>query len=388
MSKKGIVLIGAIIIGLAFLAQSVFGLSGFGSDNVRLVNTNNGVSFAFDSNPSFHSNGGRSFYFVTRTGIRYVSDRGETRWPDSFTFTRPLLSTRGDIIAVGEADNSRVIYVYNSEGHLYTQNLENPARGFFVNASGDLTVIIQHDGGFEVSVFNELRHYDRLFGTQIAHTTRPFHIPTVADVSECGRFVAIAYLDVERHLSTLVEFWPIGSAPWGTDGLFAQMEFPGEALVNMRFMSDSNVLIITDKRITLQQITNNTLQEVWTQTLYNRIDQLAFCGNNRFAFATGVSSTPDGRYSDPIGTVNMFDINGQTGSFNLGRRITHLSMNNNAVIIGADRHFNAVSSAGNILWYHNAVHDVRDMIFLNDTDTVLIAGPNRAYVWRRQRIRD
>ncbi|MCL2362496.1 MAG: DUF5711 family protein [Defluviitaleaceae bacterium] len=388
MSKKGVVLIGIIIIAIAFLAQSVFGLSGFGASNMRLVNTDNGVSFAFDSNPSFHSNGGRFFYFVTRTGVRYVNDRGESRWSESFTITRPHMATRGDMVAVGEADSGRAIYVYNSEGHLYTQNLDHPARGFYINAAGDLAVIVQLDSGFEVSVYNQLRHYDRLFGTQISQTARPMHIPVVADVSECGRFVAIAYLDFDRHLSTLIEFWPIGNAPWGTDGLFAQMEFPGEGFINMRFMTDNNVLIITDSRITLQRIVGNALEEVWTEPLHNRLDQLAFCGNNRFAFAAGAPSTPDGRYADPLGTVNIFDISGQTGSFQLGRRITHLSMGNNAVIVGADRHFHAVNATGNSLWYYNAIHDVRDIIFLNDTDTVIIAGPNRAYIWRRQRIRD
>ena len=388
MSKKGIVLLGVLIIAVAIVAQSVFGLSGFGSDNVRLVNTDNGVSFAFDSNPSFHSSGGRSFYFVTRTGIRYVSDRGETEWSEPFVLTRPYMATRGDIVAVGEVDNSRVIYVYNSEGRLYTQFLDHPARGFFINSAGDLAVIMQLDGGYEVSVFNQMRHDGHLFGTQIALLSRPMHSPVVADVSECGRFVAIAYLDFYRHLTTIVEFWPIGNAPWGTDGMFAQMDFPDEAIINLRFMADNQILIITDAQIILQQIEGNTLQEVWAMPLYNRMDQLAFWGNNRFAFATGGPSTSDGRYAEPIGTVNIFDLNGLTGSFQLGRRITHLSMSGTAVIIGADRHFHAVSTSGNSLWYHNAIQDVRDMIFMNDTDTVLIAGPHRAYVWRRQRVRD
>jgi len=295
--------------------------------------------------------------------------------------------TRGDVVAISETDNGRTIYVYNSTGHLYTQPLSHPARGFFVNSSGDLAVIMQLDGGFEISVFNKQRHYDRLFGTQMSISNRPMHSPVAADVSECGGFIAIAYWDFERHLSSIIEFWPIGSAPWGTDGMFAQVLFPDEAIFSMRFMSDNQILIITDRQIALHQLDGNIINEIWTHPLYNRIEQLVFCGSNRFALAVGASATPDGRDAEPIGTVKIFDLNGLTGSFPLGRRITHLSMNNTAVVIGADRHFHAVSTSGNSLWYHNAVQDIRDMIFLNDSDTVLIAGPNRAYVWRRQRVR-
>ena len=388
MSKKGILLIGVIIIGLAVLAQSVFNITGFGADNIRLVNTDDGVSFAFDSNPSFHSNSSRFFYFVTRTGVRYVNERGETRWAEAFTLTRPHMAARGDIIAVGEADRGRIIYVYNSEGLMYEQPLDHPALGFFVNSAGDLSVITQFDGGFEVLVFNQLRHYGHLFGTQIVQAVRPMQVPVAADVSDDGRFVAIAYLDYSRHLSTVVEFWPIGHTPWGTDGLFAQREFPDEALIHIRFMADNHVLIITESRIMLLQITGNTLEEVWNIYLHNRLDQLAFYGNHRFAFAAGAALRPDGRYADPVGMVNLYDLSGLTGSYNMGRRVTDLNMGNNAAIVGADRYFHAINASGTSLWHHNVVHDVRDMIFLNDTDTVLIAGANRADVWRRQRVRE
>jgi len=388
MSKKGILLIGVLIIGLAFLAQSVFDLTGFGANNMRLTNTDSGVSFAFDSNPSFHSNNSRFFYFVTRTGVRHVNDRGETRWQEPFVLTRPQMAARGDIIAVGEADMGRIIHVYNSEGLMYTQPLDNPARGFFVNSAGDLSVITQFDGGFEVLVFNQLRHNDHLFGTQIVQAVRPMQMPVAADVSEDGRFVAIAYLDYSRHLSTKIEFWPIGHTPWGTDGLFAQREFPNEALITMRFMADNHVLIITVNRIILLRIEGNTLQEVWSEYLYNQLDQLAFCCNSHFAFAAGTALRPDGRYADPVGTVNIFNLSGLTGSFNLGRRATHLSMDDNNVVVGAGRYFHAVNSSGTSLWHHNVLHDVQDMIFINDTDTVLIAGANRAEVWRRQRVRE
>jgi len=389
MSKKGIFVIGLFIFGLAIVVQFFFDLTSFGADDMRLVNTGHGVSYAADSNPSFFSNGTRLFYFVTRTGIRYVNDRGENRWHENFNLTRPHIATRGDIVAVGEADRGRAIYVHDSSGILYFETFDHPVLGFFINSSAYLSVIMQLDGGFEILVYNHLRRFDNLFRKQVFQADRPMEVPVATDVSIDGRYIAIAYLDLTVHLTTAIQFWFVSPADvWGTDGLFAQVEFPGETLIGMRFMANNHVLIITDSRVTVLQVTDNILNEVWTMEINNRIDQLAFYGSNRFAIASGAASSPDARYADPVGTVNIFDLSGLTGSFNFGRRATHLSMGHGAVIVGAGRYFHAANSRGEILWHHIATHDVEDMIFLNDTNTVLIAGPNRAYIWQRQRVRD
>lgn len=390
MSKKGILLIGILILGLAWMVQSVFGLANFGADDMRLVNIGQGVTYAADSSPSFYSNSSRSFFFTSRTGIRNVTDRGENRWQEHFSFTRPHMATRGDIVAVGESDRGRAIYVFDQDGLMYSRTLTHPALGFFINPYGYLSVILQIDGGFEVIVYNDLRRFDNLFRKQIFQSDRPMEIPVATDVSEDGMFVAIAYLDLTRQLTTSIEFWFVDQAqlPFGTDGLFAHRIFPEEALISMRFMEDNHILIITDSRITMKRIVGNTLQEVWTKILYNRLDQLAFYSNNRFAYVAGAAISPDGRDAEPVGTVNIFDLSGLTGSFPLGRRATHLSMGSNAVIVGADRYFHALNARGVSLWHHIALHDVREMIFLNDTDTVLIAGATTANIWRRQRVRD
>jgi len=388
MSKKGILLIGFIIFCVAIAVQFIFDLTSIGADDLRLVNTGHGLSYAVDANASFHSNNTRFFYFVTRTGVRYVNDRGETRWHETFNLTRPHMTARGDIVAIGEADRGRTVSVFNSSGLLYSETFNNSVLGFFINTEAYLSTIQQLDSGFEIQVHNHTRRFEHLFRKQIFQADRPMEIPVAVDVSNSGRYIAIAYLDLNRHLSTTVEFWFIDPsvAPIGTDGLFAGREFPDETFINMRFIADDHFLIITDSRITLYRIADNTLQDVWTENLYNRLDQLVFCGN-RFAYVSGSATNPDGSYADPVGKVNIFDLSGRTGTFNMGRRATHLSMSNNSVIVGANRYFHALNAQGTSLWHHNATHDVRDMLFLNDTDTVLIAGPNRAYVWRRQRAR-
>ena len=214
--------------------------------------------------------------------------------------------------------------------------------------------------------------------------------PVAAEVSEDSRYLAIAFLNTDgRQVDTSLEFWSLDTqeARFGTDGVFAGKDRDA-AFISMRFMANNQLLLITDRQINLYGVGGNAVQDVWEVPLNNRMSRLAFYGNNRFAFVSGGPISPDGRDADPVGTVNIFDLNGQTGRFYLGRNATHLSMGHSAVIVGADRYFHAVSARGTSLWYHRVVHDVQDIIFLDNTDTVLIAGTNRAYVWRRQRVRD
>jgi len=391
MSKKGIIVIGLIIFGFAFLTQSIFGWMNVGTDDMRLENTGHGVSYGFDANPLFHSNGSRSFYFATRTGIRYVPVRGgDHRFSETFSFTRPHMAARGEVVAVGELERGRSIHVYDSNGHMYTSPLDSPAEGFSINQAGYLSVILSIDSGYAIQIFNR-HNWSEPFFTWYFYHTDAMRFPVATEVSEDGQVIAIAYLNLSRHLTTEIEFMCLdrGVRRFGTDALFAEEEFPDEMLLGMRFMEDNQLLIITDHQITLRRIMGNDVQEVWTRPLNNRLDQLAFYSGSRFAYASGAPLSPDSHDADPVGTVNIFDMSGQTGRFYLGRRATHLSMGlGGALIVGADRYFHALSAGGDSLWHHSVPHYVRDMIFLDNTNTVLIAGANRAYVWRRQRSRD
>ena len=392
MSKKGILLVAVLIFALAAMAQFTFNLLGVGGEEMRMVNTGHGVSYAFDANPSFYSNNSRFFYFATRTGMRHVASGGGTGWQETFALTRPLMVTRGDVAAVGEAERGRAVYVYNSNGYMYSVTFDHPLVGFSVNAAGYLAAITQVDGGFHIHVYNRLRQNDYLFRWSMYHEQFPMRYPVAAEVSEDGLYIVIAYWNTSgRQLATEIQFWTISEdgPRFGTDGLFAGLDLD-DALLRMRFMANNQLLLITDTQITLHSVAGNAVSEVWEEPLqlHNRLSRLAFCGNNRFAFVSGAPIRPDGRYADPLGTVNIFDLNGQTGRFYLGRNATHLSMGHNSVIVGADRYFHAISARGTSLWHHTVTHDVRDMIFLDNTDTVLIAGANRAYVWRRQRVRD
>ena len=140
--------------------------------------------------------------------------------------------------------------------------------------------------------------------------------------------------------------------------------------------------------VSLERGQGHSVSQRWAIELNNQIDRLDFYGDSRFAFVTGDAFTGNWD-AKPVGTLQIFNMDGEmTGSFSLGRRATFLQMGHNSAIVGSDRVFHAVNHRGTSLWEFVALHDARSVLFLENTDTILVAGATRAEVWRRQRVRN
>jgi len=385
LNSKAKMLIAAVCFLVVLVLQFVVNA---GEDvYIRMVSTERGVSFSFDSSPTFHSNDSRDFYFVTRDGISFRSSRDSRdtiHWSDSFNFIRPISVSRGEFVAVS-APNARLVYVYNSSGQAFRVNTDYPITFFSVNETGFLSVITQTNSGFVVEVYNER---SRSLARPIFRRTIPdnMNIPTSVEVSPDGRFIAIAILDLNIHLRTRVQFNFINErdVTLGSYGLFATEIFEGQLVSALRFIDNNRLIVATTSQILCFQV--ETMQELWNIELTNQIN-LEFC-DNRFAFVTGDRLLGDFENSDPIGMVRIFDMTGtETGYFNLGRRATHLRLGHGTVLVGSDRTFHAINHRGVLQWEFTVGSETRDVIFLENTDTVLVIGTHRAEIWERRRIR-
>ena len=393
--KKGIstlakVVIAAVLVLAAVLVQ-IFFVSGMGQRYLQMENTEHGVTYSFDAGAMFHSNDSRFYYFITRSGIRMYSSNGNLSWANTFSFSRPMMASEGDIVAVADYRGRRV-YVFNASGHLFTADVGYQVLNFSVTYTGILTVIVSYDTGFGVHVYNQNRtSHPPLFYWSV-HEYDGMYIPTMAEVSSDGRYIAIAMLDVNVMLNSYVLFSYVNQrdAPGTDNGLFGTERFPGQLVTAMRFMDNNRLIIAATDEIRCFQVGPGRafVREVWYLELDNRLSHIEFYGGSHFAFVTG-DAVVGAEYADPLGTVRIFSINGiESGVFHMGRRVTHFRMGQGAIIVGADRNFHATDLRGSPLWEHTTLHDVRDFMFLDDTNTVLIAGNTGAYVFRRRRIRD
>jgi outer membrane protein assembly factor BamB len=359
---------------------------GFGdSREWRMTDTQKGVDYSFDAGISFYSYNTRGFYCCTKDGMRYVLSNGETDWQHSFTMTNPVITARDGVVAVGENRGSH-IYVYDTQGLMYDVALDTPALYFSVNESGYLAVIMAQDRGYAVSVYNRSQPVTPYFHAVIMDELRQ---PLAVGVSPDGKYAAISMLDTRVRMESRVLFYHMKqSDSWRTeDGMFAGEDFNGQIAYHVGFMKDNKILVVTDERMVCYQPLGepNVLEKQWTVELHNQINQLAFYGGTRLAFVTGEAFLNDDNAAAP-GTVQIYSADGaKTGEFSLGRKATFISMNRDALIVGADRAFYALDGGGNILWEHTSLQDTDGMWFLDDTNTVLLAGGTHAAVLRRER---
>jgi len=395
MSTKTKILIFVGLITIVMVVQ--FFMPDMGQNHiVRMEPTGHSVSYTFDASPSFHSNDSRFFYFVTRDGISFRPSNGDVRWSHSFSFNHPTMVARGDFVAVGERYGGRRVYVFDSSDQpLFRADFDYPIAMFSINAAGFLSVVLQTSVGYRIYVHNQqsIRAGEYLYRENIVGD---LYFPTAVEVSEDGSYIAVAIADLNVRLDTTVHLRYLNerdARTWDTvDGLFAFETFAGQIVYTVRFMADNRLVVVTESQIIGYQIIRRdyavTTQQIsWVIDLQNDLSHMAFYGNRHLVYITGDRHLGAVNGS-PVGTVHIINADGTpVGEFNMGRRATHLSVGHGAVLVGSDRNFHAIDLRGNHLWEHNSLHYTRDMIFLDDTDTVLIVGASRAEVNTRQRVR-
>jgi hypothetical protein len=386
-----VVLVAAVILTQFFLLPWM----GFGSDREMIISgTGRGFTYDFDSGASFHSNDSRNFFFATREGMRYISSNEILLWNMPFSFTNPWLAARGDYVAIGEERNGRVVHVFNTEGPVFSVTMENPILSFGINETGFLTLIVQYDRGYGVYVLNRHRTGPNSENAFFHWDTYDHLItPTHAEVSADGKYITIVTVDLSFGVRTSVQFrYTSQWDAWGTDmGLFATEDFPGQLITAIRFMNDNRIIIATTSQITGFQLGpgHQVSKKLWEIQLENVKTHIDFYNGTHFAYITGERLTMTPGEGDPPGTVHIFSTNGiPTGTFELGRRATHLRMGHNSVIVGGDRSFHAMNFRGNPLWEHTTLFDTRDVLFLDDTNTILVAGSNQMEIFERRRLRE
>jgi len=376
-----------LLVAAALVQHFVFGMVGVVEARQDLIMTDTEVtiSYGFDMQASFYSPGARHFFFSARDGMQNMSSTGELRWQEAYDMVQPLMIGRGDKVAVGEP-GGRSIYVFNAAGLLYTADLPHPVLYFTVNPTGFLSTILQTDSGYMIKVFNPSNPNDPDYGYRaVINDANIF--PFSVDVSDCGTFVAKAFWDVNTLMFSRLTFGFFrGVDSRGMhDGFFASNSFPDEFIYRIRFTSGGRkLLVLSDQQIIGFTVEDGSREKAWSIPLYNR-PELFTIGENHFAFVTGDPFLNEPNAKNP-GVLHIYDFNGRpTGTYNLGRRATHLHMGFNAILVGTGRTFYAINTNGTRKWTYSAIHDVQDMIFLDNTDTVLLAGGARATVMRRLR---
>jgi hypothetical protein len=380
--SKIMLIVSAILIGAALIQHLALTLvGGQAGQNLRMVSTDTEIFYGFEMHTSFYSPGSRQFFFGTRDGVQNISSAGEIRWQQGFNMTQPIMIGRGETIAMGEPDG-RVVYVFGLNGLLYTANLDNPLLYFTVNQNAYLSVILRTNIGYEVQVFSPGGN-SPIYRNTINDTNM---FPLSVDVSECGTFIAVAFFNVDALMFSRVQLSYVRRTDSRglPDGLIAWYDYSNEFVYRTRFTPDGTILVFTDNQILALTTDVGAHGPLWSIPLNNQPDKL-YVGENLFAFVTGDPLLNPVEHTSP-GILFIYDFDGNLSStYDLGRRATHLSIDFNTVLVGTNRTFYAINAYGTRIWTYAAVQDVNSMLFLDNVDTVLMAGGTQATVLRRIR---
>jgi len=382
VSRK-VIIAAALILLVAAAAVQHFYFSGqapAADAAMRMADTGVTVKYDLGSGAGFASFDSGNFFFCTKDGMKYMTSSGAQKWDSVFTLTAPVMVSQGGVAAVGEA-NGHAAYVFDSTGKLYEEHFDGAMLSFSVNKAGDLAVILQNGtDGYLIEAFGPG------LPTWQYHFVDANIYPVSADVSPDGRIVAIACADVNYQLTTKVVFAYVNQADGQsfTDMIFSEQDIDGEMPASVRFMDGNRLLVFTDARICCYQPqADSSVTQLWNMDLNNQIGAVGFYGGKSFAYACGAALL-NHQNADPVGTVSFVALDGTTtGSYCVGKDVTSLTMGFDSAIAGTDREFYAISKTGGLLWNYASPQNAGQMIFLDNTNTVLLAADAGGDIMKR-----
>jgi len=390
MSRVG--MLGAAVVIVAALALLFFSAHGKTGDtggapgpaaaSAVFAQAGSPIKYAFDAQPSFCATPSGNLFFCSTGGVKYITGGGAEKWNYAFSAQLPTLAGSGDAAAVAEA-NGNYIYVFNTSGLLYSKKFDLPILSFAVNPSGFAAVILKDGAGFQVEVDGPgFSPYQRQLRDQNV-------IPVTAAVSNDGRILGINFLNTNltsAKYSSYLAFTYVNkedSAASGKD-FFASKLLDDHITADLRFADGGRVLAFSDNQIEAMQVgLSNLFKEQKTLALTNKLDQLAFMPGGGFAAALGARFA-EGQGKSP-GTIEFYDsaLN-LTGSYDLGKPATYLSAANGKAIAASGRDYRAIDPRGRLLWKYSSTQDFKQVLFLNNSDTVLFVSSTEADIMKRK----
>lgn len=345
------------------------------------------ISYEVNSQADFYTYS-KYIYYCTKDGMQILNLKGEQIQNDTFTMTSPYMSYDGRIVGVSEKLGNTV-NVYDEKGKLYSVNTKLPITSFSVNKGGFVSIIIKDE---EKNV-----HYIEVYnisGNKISTTMVPIEdgIPIASDVSDDNRILGVSVIDIsDIQMKSRVMFYYIyaeqSSTVESSGDLFASFIKENQIVAILKFMNNNNVVAVSDMEICFVEVGNsvgnsveNKHSEKGSIQLKNKLDSIDFLENKYIVVAYG-DSFINAKQPEEKGVVKWYNLSGsQINEFKTNKTVTGLYSGYGASIIGMNRNFKAVSNKGGLIWEYNAIQDVKKILFLDNTDNVLLVTNHEAII--------
>lgn len=323
-------------------------------------------------------------YFVTKDGVIFMNKKGSAiEWQDTYTMMAPIVQGDEDIIGVAEGGGS-VFAVYNTGGNLYKVNADANIISFAVNKKGASALITATDREYTINAYTESG-----FASFMAKNPIEDGMPVGCDISDDGRFLAIAYVYTGyTELETRIVFYNLkeeaDTAAADEEQMVASFIRSGQVMGIIRFMNGNNLIGLSDSELVSVKLSvdgqNVNCSENWSKKLTNSVSAMTLIDKNRFALGFGEKNL-NHEDAKEENTVVIYNLKGkELFSTVEDKHIDGMYAGHDTVIVQMGRTFDAYSVRGAKVLAHTVSQDVNKLLLYDGNDKALIVASKEAFV--------
>ncbi len=322
---------------------------------------------------------GKNIFYVSKDGMFFLDDKGETLWSDTFTMSAPYMLSDGGYAAVADS-SSKTINVYDKTGRLYQISTAGTITTFAVNPIGCCAVVCKVEDDYRVDVYSNT-------GEAMFEGTRASKdgIPLGIDLSDDGSIMAMTlvnYSNIKINSSVLFYYTTRTEAQSteSSDGLISAVEVPEAIAAIVKFMPNNHCIVAGNTSMMNIDCSNSKAFDIkWEKNFDNYVTAFDIVNNEAIAVAYGeAESVTDEEAMTDENTVHWYNINGkEIGKVQADGRVSGISSSDKGTIITVDKEFTAYTSRGKELWKYTSIQNVTDMQFYNSVDKVILVTPTK-----------
>ncbi len=356
-------LIIVLLIAVIFIALAIINYDGndFESDGTIL-------NYDFDNCQGVFETGDGNLFFCAKNYVKFLNHNSDEKWSIDVNFSEPVISHDKKFLAMSDMKTNS-IFVYSDKGELYSIKDENKLLAFCVNSSGYCSSISKDNSTYKINVYNPSG--DKIL-TYVHSEENVFPVNTA--VSPDGKILAISYIDTNNiNIDSKITFMYTNQ-----NDIFASVQKKDNFACGLNFLSNHDIIIVSDDNITCEYFTQNNLNEKWNLDFEKKLDAIDF--NNDFI---AVKLIADKSGKDSQSNIKFYNMSGKNiGEFKSDEQYNYfkVSAKNNCVMLGSMNDFIAVNTNGKILWEYNAQGEQKFAAFLDKPNKILFVSSTKAYI--------
>ncbi len=222
----------------------------------------------------------------SRDGAFLIDTHGKLIWNQTFEMNKPIVDIADQYVGIA-AEGGTELYISSIEKVIGKIETSMPIVQMKVSAGGFVAVLLEENENYYVTLYDK-------DGSQLAHGE--YHIensgiPIAMALSEDCKHLAISFLDVkEGAVKSTVHLYDFSeSGKSQIDNQVAEFSYEGEMAIQMNYLDDGKLLVLTDQKAILVSNESKPKQEK-TISFAGKVSSV-FCSGESWGFVSSYNET-------------------------------------------------------------------------------------------------